>query len=38
MAGSCKIKEFGFAVFHNKAGIDEGFGYNIVATEKKERE
>ena len=37
MAGSCKIEEFGFAVFHDEAGIDEGFGYNIVAIEKKER-
>jgi len=36
--GSCKMEEFGFAMFHDEASIDEGFGYNIVATEKKGRE
>jgi len=35
--GSRKVKEFGFAVLHNEAGIEENFGHNIVATEKKER-
>jgi len=37
VAGSCKIEEFGFAVLHDKASIDEDFGHNIVATEKKKR-
>jgi len=31
------MKEFSFAVLHDKASIDKGFGYNIIATEKKER-
>ena len=31
------MEEFSFAVLHDKAGIDEGFGYNIIATEKKGR-
>jgi len=37
VTGSCKIEEFSFAVLHDKASIDEGFGYNIVAIEKKGR-
>ena len=35
--GSCKMKEFSFAVLHDKASIDEDFGHNIVAKEKKGR-
>jgi len=31
------MEEFSFAVFYDKAGINEGFGYNIVTTEKKGR-
>jgi len=31
------MKELGFAVLHDKASIDEDFGHNIVAIEKKER-
>jgi len=38
MVGSCKVEEFGFAVLHDKASINEDFGHNIVATEKKGRE
>jgi len=34
---SYKVEEFGFAVLHNEASIDEDFGYNIVATKKKGR-
>jgi len=37
MASSCKVEELGFAVLHNEASIDEDFGHNIVATEKKGR-
>jgi len=35
--GSCKMEEFSFAVLHDEASIDEDFGHNIVATEKKGR-
>jgi len=31
------MKEFSFAVFHDEASINESFGYNTVATEKKRR-
>ena len=31
------MKELGFAMLHNEASIDEDFGHNIVAIEKKER-
>jgi len=31
------MEEFGFAVLHDEASIDEDFGHNIVATEKKGR-
>jgi len=31
------VKELGFAMLHNEASIDEDFGHNIVAIEKKER-
>jgi len=31
------MKEFGFAMLHDKASIDEDFGHDIVATEKKGR-
>jgi len=31
------MEELGFAVLHNKASVDENFGHNIVATEKKGR-
>jgi len=31
------MEELGFAVLHDKASIDEDFGHNIVATEKKGR-
>jgi len=29
------MKEFSFAVLHDEASINEDFGHNIVATEKK---
>jgi len=29
------VKEFGFAVFYNKAHIEKEFGHNVVATKKK---
>jgi len=31
------VKELSFAMLHNEASIDEDFGHNIVAIEKKER-
>ena len=31
------MEELGFAVLHDKASIDEDFGHDIVATEKKGR-
>jgi len=31
------MEELGFAVLHDKASIDEDFGHNIIATEKKGR-
>jgi len=31
------MKEFGFAVLYDETSINEDFGYNIVATEKKGR-
>jgi len=31
------VKELGFAMLHNEASIDEDFGHNVVAIEKKER-
>ena len=31
------MKELGFAMLHNEASIDEDFGHNVVAIEKKER-
>jgi len=31
------VEKLSFAVLHNEASIDEDFGHNIVATEKKER-
>jgi len=34
---SCKVEELGFAVLHNEASVDEDFGHNIIATEKKGR-
>jgi len=37
VVGSCKVEEFGFAMFYDKASIDEDFGHNIVAIEKKGR-
>ena len=37
VAGSCKMEEFSFAVLHDEASINEDFGYNIIATEEKER-
>jgi len=37
VVGSCKVEEFGFAMFYDKASIDENFGHNIVAIEKKGR-
>jgi len=30
---SCKVEEFGFAVFHDKTDVKEDFRYDIVATE-----
>ena len=35
MMGSCEVEELSFAVLYNEASIDENFGHNIVATEKK---
>jgi len=31
------MEEFSFAVLHDEAIIDDDFGHNIVAIEKKER-
>jgi len=31
------MEKFSFAVLYDEAGINEGFRYNIVATEKKGR-
>jgi len=31
------MEEFSFAMFHDEASINENFGHNIVATEKKGR-
>jgi len=31
------MEELGFTVLHDEASIDEDFGYDIVATEKKEK-
>jgi len=31
------MEELGFAVLHDETSVDEDFGHNIVATEKKER-
>jgi len=31
------MEELSFTVLHDEASIDEDFGHNIVATEKKER-
>ena len=31
------MEELSFAVLHNEASVDEDFGHNIVATEKKGR-
>ena len=38
VACSCKMEELGFTVLHDEASIDEDFGHDIVATEKKGRE
>jgi len=32
------MEEFGFAVLYDETSIDEDFGHNIIATEKKGRE
>jgi len=33
MSSSCKVKEFGFAVFYDETSVKENFRHNIVATE-----
>jgi len=35
VSSSRKVEELSFAVLHNKASIDEDFGHNIIAIEKK---
>jgi len=37
VAGSYEVEELSFAVLHNEASVNENFGHNIVATEKKEK-
>jgi len=32
VSSSCEMKEFSFAMFHNKASIEKDFGHNVVAT------
>jgi len=35
MSSSCEVKRFGFAMLHNKTGIKEDFGHDIVTTKQK---
>jgi len=32
MMSSYEVEEFHLAVFHNKTGVEEDFGHNVVTT------